>query len=473
MIIKNKYLKSIQIKEHLESSSNKEDFLEKLKELDADFQEREMQDFVVELGKKKGFDITDDIKLISDSVESCDQTVRKRKNNEVKIEKLKKIQEDLATDLNKVTLEENNDKLNELLNDSIDQYITSLKETRTYNILKNYTFDEFLSYWECYDPQKEFRPNLFNKKIAFPNGTLSYIGARPHRGKSTALINLARESLLNFEKRVILCTFEMPPSVLIDNLILSMMCQSDIEKARQNIETRTTLPRQDLPEQKEKELYIKYIKNRTGTKSGNSKFDSYADEMFKKIKSLTTSGKLVVFDFIHNDFRSIKDSLQRSVREGDIVLIDYIQLVPAIDRKDEGYRRIQNISRNLFTLANDTNGIFISAAQFARGGHKNNFDSFDESSFRESGDLEQDAHNAIGIGWNVEDKTKLFFEILKARDSGAKGSAYHISANLEYCYIECGAIKEGEIDVTIKQKQQHTKTNLKVAMPHWKTDDGG
>ncbi|MDR0977818.1 MAG: hypothetical protein LBL71_02130 [Endomicrobium sp.] len=50
-----------------------------------------------------------------------------------------------------------------------------------------------------------------------------------------------------------------------------------------------------------------------------------------------------------------------------------------------------------------TKAIIISAAQFARSGNKGiGRDNFSEESFRECGDIEQDAHNAIGVEWEKD-----------------------------------------------------------------------
>jgi hypothetical protein len=73
---------------------------------------------------------------------------------------------------------------------------------------------------ECtqYDPDKDFKPDLFDG-LAFPPGTVSYIGARAKAGKTTAMINLTREALFSGRK-VMFITLEMGRRQLLTKLVL-------------------------------------------------------------------------------------------------------------------------------------------------------------------------------------------------------------------------------------------------------------
>jgi hypothetical protein len=73
---------------------------------------------------------------------------------------------------------------------------------------------------ECtqYDPDKDFKPSLFDG-LAFPPGTVSYIGARAKAGKTTAMINLAMEAAFSGRK-VLFITLEMSRRQLLTKLVL-------------------------------------------------------------------------------------------------------------------------------------------------------------------------------------------------------------------------------------------------------------
>jgi hypothetical protein len=59
---------------------------------------------------------------------------------------------------------------------------------------------------------------------------------------------------------------------------------------------------------------------------------------------------------------------------------------------------------------------------------------FDDQSFREAGDIEQDAHNAIGIGWKT-DKQGRFYEVLKTREDKKQGTLFDLDFAGEYSYM--------------------------------------
>ncbi|MDR1104633.1 MAG: hypothetical protein LBK92_04760, partial [Endomicrobium sp.] len=65
----------------------------------------------------------------------------------------------------------------------------------------------------------------------------------------------------------------------------------------------------------------------------------------------------------------------------------------------------------------------------------NGDDKFDDASFRESGDIEQDAHNAIGIGWKAN-KQDRFYQILKTREDARQGKKANIEFIGEYSYMK-------------------------------------
>jgi hypothetical protein len=104
----------------------------------------------------------------------------------------------------------------------------------------------------------------------------------------------------------------------------------------------------------------------------------------------------------------------------------------------DNYRRVQVISYDIVNAAAETNSIVIAGAQFNReGGTDGTGDAFNDQSFREAGDIEQDAHNAIGIGYKT-DKQSRFYEILKTREDNREGKIYDIEFCGKYSYMNQG-----------------------------------
>jgi hypothetical protein len=84
------------------------------------------------------------------------------------------------------------------------------------------TFSEYADECINYDPDKDFTPSLFG--VPFPDGTVSYIGARTGRGKTAAMLNIAREALTMEQPRnVFFITLEMSPKQLLTRLALSLI----------------------------------------------------------------------------------------------------------------------------------------------------------------------------------------------------------------------------------------------------------
>jgi KaiC/GvpD/RAD55 family RecA-like ATPase len=70
--------------------------------------------------------------------------------------------------------------------------------------------------------------------LRFPNGTISYIGARPGGGKSTLFVNLTREAL-SVGRNVFLINLEMLNRAVITNYTLSLMYATADVQQRQEL----------------------------------------------------------------------------------------------------------------------------------------------------------------------------------------------------------------------------------------------
>lgn len=89
----------------------------------------------------------------------------------------------------------------------------------------------------------------------------------------------------------------------------------------------------------------------------------------------------------------------------DVVIVDYLQLAQADDKKDNRYQEVGQISRGLKALAKEMDVPILAAAQLSRAPEQRSDKRPQLSDLRESGDLEQDADIVIMIYRESEDIT--------------------------------------------------------------------
>jgi hypothetical protein len=277
---------------------------------------------------------------------------------------------------------------------------------------KLYQVKDYVNDMENFDTDKGFCPKLFDK-LSFPNGTLSYIGARTGRGKTSALANLAREALfLDKPYKVLFVTLEMSCKDILNKLILSKVYNDkahddNFKKSITSTNPSVSLNPLDYKEQK--------------------------DEICKFINK----ENLILADARGVSERKIINLINNTCDQNTVVLIDYVQRIPAKEKEgSDTYRKVQVISSDLQNATAKTNAVIISAAQFSRASSEDGDDKFNEASFRESGDIEQDAHNAIGIGW-MANKQDRFYEIMKTRSDARQGDKFKIEFIGQCSYMEC------------------------------------
>jgi replicative DNA helicase len=238
-------------------------------------------------------------------------------------------------------------------------------------------------------------------------------------------------------RRAVYVTLELSPAQLFDRLITSTAYAIDPEHAH--------LPKPIT------ELYG-LIKNWHGNGTGadlEALRNGYMD-----IKAKRAAGLLTILDARGAKLAEIMDAIRERSGPGDLVLLDYIQRLPSVDgAAKEGYERMKAVSDTVINTATRSNCILIAAAQFNRAGTApGEDDTFTDASFRESGDLEQDAHNAIGLGWKADKKSR-FIEILKAREAPGTGDLFDIDWRAEYFYMGPGERMHR------KEKDMAKKTN--------------
>ena len=288
---------------------------------------------------------------------------------------------------------------------------------------------------ECteYDPDRDFTPSLFDR-LAFPNGTISYIGARTGRGKTTAMINLAREAIMPEKPRkTIFISLEMSRKQIINKLILSIAYAMTTGKteSRELLQTRPR-PQTDL-------YHFLKGQDMEGERAQVETFREYVQKAINHIQA-AYNNSFFLYDGRGAKFPDIINVIKGNADPGTLVLLDYIQRMPSVPGKDEDtYMRVKWISDEIVNAAILSDSVIISGAQFNRmkGQDVGGRDKFDDASYRESGDIEQDAHNAIGIGWEADKQTR-FFEVMKTREDAGAGRVFFIDFVGAYSYMAIG-----------------------------------
>ena len=278
------------------------------------------------------------------------------------------------------------------------------------------TWVEYFNNCTVYDPSKDFKPSML-AGLRFPNGTLSYIGARPGGGKSTIQVNIAREGL-DAGRKVFLVNLEMINKTIITNFGLSLMYANATPAERQELQSI------ENPMAK----YYSLFKRESDSREA---FDRLRHNAVEEIKSVLNT-RLFVFNGAGGKLDSILMAIESKMNEGDIVLIDYIQRMPPPQgSKDQRYIQIKQTSESLLSLAMKKNIVIISGAQFGRGIEKGS--EATPENFRESGDIEQDAHNALGIE-TIDEKSR-YIHVLKQREGGANFIRAELECHFNYLYI--------------------------------------
>ena len=191
-------------------------------------------------------------------------------------------------------------------------------------------------------------------------------------------------------------------------------------------------------------------------------FRGYVKKAMEHIQT-AYSNSFFIYDGRGAKLPDIINMIKGNADPGTLVLLDYIQRMPSVPGKedDTSYMRMKWISDEIVNAAILSNSVIISGAQFNRmGGNTKDRDRFDDASFRESGDIEQDAHNAIGMGW-LEDKQSRFIEIMKTREDAGAGIAFDIDFVGAYSYMAKGE----KISWKDESKQKEGKQKEKPAAP--------
>jgi len=283
----------------------------------------------------------------------------------------------------------------------------------------------------------DYTPGLFGR-LGFPEGTVSYIGARTGRGKTTAMVNIGIEALFSRQpRRVLFVTLEENHKQILRRFSLCLAYRDA------DSETRAALSSVTNPysgKKDPKNLYKNWKRGHDITiREGVKEFLTAIKTADDKIKHEVESGNLIFFDGIGARLYEILAAV-RERRRGDIVLLDYIQKIPAAHESRGGnpdLERIRDGSQQLIEAAKSRECIVISGAQFNRDSQKGTArgdDEFTDADFRGCGDLEQDGHNLIGIGRSA-DKLTHYYSVIKSREAEITGEFFILNFAGGYSYM--------------------------------------
>ncbi len=179
------------------------------------------------------------------------------------------------------------------------------------------------------------------------------LGARPGMGKTSFALNIARHAAVKAEKRVAFFSLEMSKEQLVSRLLST-------------------------------EALVEGTKLRTGKLS--------EDEWVRLIEAgdILSKTELYFDDNPSITVPEIKAKLRR-LRDVDLVVIDYLQLVTSSVRIDNRVQEISQITRNLKIMAKELNVPVLTLSQLARDSEKRTNHRPVLSDLRDSGSIEQDA----------------------------------------------------------------------------------
>lgn len=302
--------------------------------------------------------------------------------------------------------------------------------------------------------------------INFKRGTLSYIGAMTHRGKTTALISIALDAILQNHKVYFVTTEETPDQIFIRMIKAIMFTEYNriIAAELKNTRNIDALIERELKDY-EKDLFTNEPQN-------------VKQSIFRCYEILEGYLQADCFSIIDHTRQRSFEELQATLKTLDnntVVMLDYIQHVKKPEHSGSDNRQviIQNESQQLADLAGHKDLIIIAGGQFNRKGSDKEKESdkykpdwLDPTLFRESGDIEQDADKIIGIGQQLcikadekGYKTKRFYEVLKQRGFAHDTNKYLIDDNSAFSLYSCSrrgdSLQYFEIDTPTSTDSRH------------------
>jgi replicative DNA helicase len=298
-----------------------------------------------------------------------------------------------------------------------------------------------------YNPEKDFKPSLLCD-CACPEGSISIIAARPAGGKTSSMINIMRETLnanteTDGKRKILYVNLEMNFRQILTNLYLSCIYGFATEEERvrlSQLKKAKAAFYRTLKGKEWKDEYWVIDKDEFPQPVGKDLkqlFETNYRKAEELIGNAMESINLKIYDGLGLGLEDVVKKIEKSPK-GTLILLDYMQRLPAPEKfhAAQRYLQIQKSSAELLKAAIKKQLIVIAGAQLRReGGEKRKETTPSMESIRESGDIEQDAHNVVILN-------KDYAEVVKAREGCESSHKKSINAVKQFVFWETN----GEFD---------------------------
>ena len=323
------------------------------------------------------------------------------------------------------------------------QRLESDSRNKTYNDIN----DAILSY----DIKHTFCPATFGGEIGFEKQNLAVIFARSGSGKTVALVCLAVEALLQ-RRRVIFLTLEETAKQIAVRLTLRRYAGLALKGRLETLETLDKEGRDPA-----KECYAMWQKAAEGKPLTEIELamkrarDWLADKM--------QTGALRIGEHITTP--QIEQYLRATARDGDLVLLDYLQIAKSQETERDRFAQVETVSHELTAIAKSQGVMMIVAAQANRNGaggydsEGNRIESLNSENIRDSDALFQDAAAVIGVGAKFNNDERIqarFFSIPKNRFQRPDTRYLEMNHALGFSYLAAMKDDNGELVVLKRSK---------------------
>lgn len=253
----------------------------------------------------------------------------------------------------------------DILLDSAEQAIYDIRQGRN---VSGPTHVKEIIVNDVYDRLHKLNSDDKNKYLGIPMGIkeadrlttglnksdLVLIGARPGMGKTSFALNIANNVAVKSKKKVVFFSLEMTKEQLAQRLLSS-------------------------------EAGIPSYKMRTGA------LDSDEWARLSSAAAILSEANIYFDDTSNITVPEMKARVRR-MRDADLVIIDYLQLMTTGKRSDNRAQEVSEITRGLKLMAKDLNVPVITCAQLSRNTEARGKSHRPQlSDLRESGSIEQDA----------------------------------------------------------------------------------
>ncbi|WP_374129129.1 DnaB-like helicase C-terminal domain-containing protein [Candidatus Endomicrobiellum agilis] len=224
------------------------------------------------------------------------------------------------------------------------------------------------------------------------------------------------------KRKILYVNLEINYWQIIHNLHLPLMYDSA------NYNDRNKLPTEDILN-----LFSCMANLNRKSSEANEVFQKAYEQKSKYVEWLPGKKIIQIYNGISATNEDIMNSINTHTSEDGIVLIDYIQRMPAEydNARQPRQVQLQKVSAGLLKSAIENQIVITAGAQFNR---QSNEEKADMINIRECGGIEQDAFNIVAIV--NKDENNRYIDTVKAREGGEMFEKGHVEATKKYIHWE-------------------------------------